>query len=315
MEPVDSSQISFEVDGVIASIQVDVGDKFSKGDVLATLDRKPFELNVESARAALSRASAQLAEKQSAYEREQRIQAEDAGATTEKAVEQAKAAYESQVQNVSYSQSRLDLAERDLANTELRGPFEGTVSARYVEPSEVAARGQHVLEVYAEAAMQVSVSIPEQIIGRVRPGLEGRATLANNPDEPYLAVVSEVGAAANSANAFPVTAVISNADGGVRPGMTAELELAFTDDNRPSGYLIPLDALLPGIEREDRHVYLYDSATSTVRKMPVNSGGIQGDRVIVTQGIGSGDVLVVAGVPFLRDGQEVKLMNTSDSSR
>lgn len=230
-------------------------------------------------------------------------------------MEQAKAAYESQVQNVSYSRARLDLAERDLSNTELRGPFDGSVSARYVEPSEVAARGQHVLEVYAEAAMQVSVSVPEQIIGRVRPGLEGRVSLANNPDEPYVAVVSEVGSAANSANAFPVTAVIGNADEGVRPGMTAELELAFSDDDRQSGYLIPLEALLPGIESQDRHVYLYDSATSTISKTPVSSSGIQGDRVIVSRGIASGDVLVVAGVPFLRDGQEVKLMNASDSSR
>ena len=90
-------------------------------------------------------------------------------------MEQAKAAYESQIQNVSYSRSRLDLAERDLMNTELRGPFDGTVSARYVEPSEVAARGQHILEVYAEAAMQVSVSVPEQMIDRVHTGDEGKS--------------------------------------------------------------------------------------------------------------------------------------------
>ena len=58
--------------------------QFKKGDVLAVLDKKPFELDVESAKATLSRAAAQLAEKKSAFEREQRIQAEDAGATTQK---------------------------------------------------------------------------------------------------------------------------------------------------------------------------------------------------------------------------------------
>ena len=51
IEPVDSSKISFEVDGVIQNMRVDVGDTFKKGDVLAVLDKKPFELNVESARA------------------------------------------------------------------------------------------------------------------------------------------------------------------------------------------------------------------------------------------------------------------------
>ena len=61
----------------------------------AVLDKQPFELNVESARAALSRAEAQYTEKETAYDRERRIQAQDPGATTQRAVDQALAAYES----------------------------------------------------------------------------------------------------------------------------------------------------------------------------------------------------------------------------
>lgn len=311
IEAVDSSQISFEVDGIVQSVNVDVGDKFKKGDILATLDRKPLELAVESAKATLSRAAAQVAEKKSAFEREQRIQAEDPGATTQKAVDQARAAYESQIQNVSFNRSQLDLAERDLRNTELHGPFDGTVAARFVEPSEVSARGQPVLEVYAEAAMQVAVSVPEQIIDRISSGLEGRVALANRPDDPYVAIVTDVGSAASTANAFPVKALIVDADERVRPGMTAELNLSFASEGGPSGYLIPMQALLPGIEREDRNVFLYDTATSTIRKTPVTTLGIQGDNVIVTEGVSPGDILVVAGVPFLADGQEVTLVNSS----
>lgn len=314
IEAVDSSKISFEVDGIIQSINADVGTQFKKGDILAVLDKKPFELNVESANATLSRAAAQLAEKESAFEREQRIQAEDPGATTQKAVDQARAAYESQIQNVSYNRSQLDLAERNLVNTELRGPFDGTVAARFVEASEVAARGQHILEVYAEGAMQVSVSVPEQIIDRVRSGVEGTVTLANRPNDPYVARVSEVGSAASTANAFPVKALIVNADETVRPGMTAELELNFVAEGQPTGYLIPLQALLPGIESEDRNVFLYDAETSTIRKTPVSTRGIQGNRVIVSKGVSPGDILVVAGVPFLADGQEVSLLKTSGSA-
>ncbi len=313
VEAVDSSKISFEVDGIIASVAVDVGDQFKKGDVLAVLDKKPFELNVESAKATLSRAAAQLAEKKSAFEREQRIQAEDAGATTQRAVDQARAAYESQIQNVSYNRSQLDLAERNLVNTELRGPFDGTVAARFVESSEVAARGQHILEVYAEAAMQISVSVPEQIIDKVKTGVQGTVTLANRPNEPYVGVVSEVGSAASSANAFPVKALIANADERVRPGMTAELELNFVAEGQPTGYLIPLQALLPGIEGDERAIFLYDVATSTIRKTAVSTRGIQGNRVIVSKGVAPGDVIVVAGVPFLADGQEVTLMKASGS--
>jgi len=315
IEPVESSQLSFEVDGIVQAVHVEVGDSFNKGDVLAHLDNQSYRLSVESAKAALSRATAQLEERQSAYERETRIQAEDPGATTQKAVDQARAAYESQVQEVTYSQARLKLAQRDLAHTELIAPYNGTVSARFVEPSEVAARGMHMLEVYAEAARQVAVSIPEQMIGDVHAGLEGQMVLNNFPDDPYVAIVSEVGSSATAANAFPVTAVINNADERVRPGMTAELLLMFSDEALQSAYLIPVQAFLPGIEKNEHYVYLFDNQSTTVRKTAVQIKGIQGDEVVVVDGLAPGDVLVVAGVPFLRDGQKVKRMPASGSSQ
>jgi len=46
-----------------------------------------------------------------------------------------------------------------------------------------------------------------------------------------------------------------------------------------------------------------------VRKTPVQGAALVGDQVIITSGIAPGDVVVVAGVPFLRDGQPVTLMN------
>ena len=314
VEPVDSSQLSFEVDGIVEAVRVDVGDRFKKGDVLAHLDNRPYKLDLASANAALSRAKAQLEEKQSAYEREQRIQVEDPGATTQKAVDQARAAYESQVQEVTYSQAKLGMAERSLADTELVAPYNGTVAARFVEPSEVAARGVHMLEVYAEAAMQVAVSIPEQMIEDVLPGLAGQVFLNNQPDSPYDAVVSEVGSSATTANAYPVKAVITNADDRVRPGMTAELRLVFADEEMQTAFLVPVHAFLPGLEKNAHYVYLLDGGSSTVRKTPVKIKGIQGDQVVVTDGITPGDVLVVAGVPFLRDSQKVKPMPVSDSN-
>ena len=277
------------------------------------LDKKPYELNLESARSASSRARAQFEEKQSAYDRERRIQAEDPGATTQKAVEQAQAAFQSQRENVSYSKAQLALARRDLANTELRAPFDGTVSVRHMETSEVAARGQHVLGIYAEGAMQVAVSIPEQLIDDVRPGIEGQVILANRPDDLYQAVVAEVGSAATSANAFPVTARISDADAWVRPGMTAQLNLFFSDADTQSAYLLPVQAIAFGVDNEDPYVFVFDAGTSTVRKRAVQGRGMRGNQAIVNEGIAPGDVIVVAGVTFLRDGQEVKLLKSSGS--
>jgi len=312
VEPLDSSSLSFEVSGLVQEVLVDGGDRFEKGQALAVLDKQQFELNVEAARAALSRAEAQNSERQSAYDRQLRMQAQDAGATTQRAIDQARASYESTRESISYSRAQLSLAKRDLQSTELRAPYAGVVSAKQVEPSEQVSRGQPVFDVFVEGAMEAAVSVPENMIGGVYIGLKGEVRLPNQPEVAYAAVVSRVGSAATSANAFPVDATILAADELVRPGMTAELTLmfAFEDDDR-SGYLVPIQAVAPGLAIDDRHIYLFDPDTSSVRKTAVQAKGLVGNQIIITAGVSPGDVVVVAGVPFLRDGQQVKLMNSS----
>ena len=304
---VDTSSISFEVAGLVQTVRVDIGDKVKKGQILATLDKESFELNVDSSRAALSRAHARFEEKKTAYEREIRIQAEDPGATSQKAVDQALAAYEGTRENVSYHQAQLDLAKRDLEKTNLRSPFTGIVSARNVEPFEEVRRGQSVLELFMEGAMEVEVKVPENLIGNVSVGLRGEVRLPNRPDHAYRAVVSYVGSAATNANAFPVKATIRDADQFVRPGMTAELSLVFRRGNGGPAYLVPIHALAPGLGKDDASVYVVDPKTSTVRRTAVEGKGVVGSQAVITKGIKPGDIVVVAGVSFLRDGQKVKL--------
>ena len=314
VKPVNTSSISFEVGGLVQKVRVDIGNKVKKGELLAVLDKKPFELNVESARAALSRARARFDEKKSAYERETRIQAQDAGATSQKAVDQALSAYESTRQDVSYNQAQLDLANRDLEKTELRAPFDAVVSVRNVEPFEEVKRGKLVLELFVEGAMEVEIKVPENLIGNVSVGLQGRLRLPNRPDKVYQAVVSDVGSAATNANAFPVKANIRNADGFVRPGMTAELSLVFPRKNREPTYLVPVHALAPGEGNEGWSIFLFDSKTSTVHRTAVEGKGAVGNQAVIRKGIAPGDVVVVAGVSFLRDGQKVKLVNPSHTA-
>ena len=314
VNPVNTSRISFEVGGLVHMVRVNIGNKIRKGQILSVLDKKPFELNVESAKAALSRAHAKFNEKKSAYEREIRIQSQDAGATSQKAVDQALAAYESTRQDVSYHRAQLDLAKRDLAKTELRAPFNGVVSTRSVEPFEEVQRGKPVLEVYVEGTMEVEIQVPENLIGKVSVGLKGEVRLPNRSGKVYQAVVSDVGSAATTANAFPVKARLRDTGDFVRPGMTAELSLFFSHDIAGHTYLVPLHALAPRAGKESWSVFLFDPNTSTVRRTAVEGKGIVGNQAVVEKGIAPGDVVVVAGVSFLRDGQKVKLMNMSPTT-
>ena len=53
---------------------------------------------------------------------------------------------------------------------------------------------------------------------------------------------------------------------------------------------------------------LFDAETSTVKKTAIEHGGIRDNNLIVEKGLEAGDILAVAGVSFLQDGQQVRLM-------
>ena len=55
-------------------------------------------------------------------------------------------------------------------------------------------------------------------------------------------------------------------------------------------------------------MFRYDEGSSTVKKRTITVGGIRDNRLVVTEGIGAGDILASAGVSYLSDGQKVKLL-------
>jgi hypothetical protein len=58
-------------------------------------------------------------------------------------------------------------------------------------------------------------------------------------------------------------------------------------------------------------VFVYDSGSSTVKKTAVQGTSVRQNDVVISGGIKSGDIVAVAGVSFLEDGQKVKLMEAS----
>jgi multidrug efflux pump subunit AcrA (membrane-fusion protein) len=92
------------------------------------------------------------------------------------------------------------------------------------------------------------------------------------------------------------------------PGMTADVALILGEAGSDISYLVPISAIAAGDAPGQGFVYVFDPQSSTVKKTEVRGRGVQDNRVFVTEGLAPGDVIAVAGVSFLRDGQKVKLM-------
>ncbi len=303
---VDSSDLSFQVGGQVASVKVDIGDRVENGQVLAVLDPEPYQLEVDAIKAELVKARDQVAESKSQYERHKRIFEQGAGAKsyldiTEYNFKAARSA-------ADFQMARLDLANRNLRKTKLLSPYDGTIALRSVQPHEEVQAGQKVFEINATGNMEVQLAVPETAIDRIHIDDAATITFSTLPGESTKGRISYIGSAAVQANAFPVKVELMGPNKKVKPGMTAEANLFIKDENREAGYLVPLQALLPAPEANRGYAYVYDPKTSTVKKTAVRSRGIEHKEAIVYEGLAAGDIIAVAGVSFLADGMKVKLM-------
>jgi len=307
VEAVDTSSISFEVAGNTREVNVNVGDRVDKGQVLATLDDKTFQLNVEAAEAEVGKAKAQLAEKETEYVRQKTLYDKDWVAKA--AYDQALAARDSVANQVSYAGSKLNLARRDLEKTVLEAPFDGVIANKFVDPFQEVARGEKVFDIYAEGAMEVVVSVPENAIGEIYLGLPAEIAFPSEQVAGQKGRVSEVGTVAGNANAFPVKVALADPPESVLPGMTADVALILGEDGGSTSYLVPVSAIAAGDEPGQGYIFVFDQGSSTVKKTAISAKGVEDNRVNITEGVAPGDVIAVAGVSFLRDGQQVTLMS------
>jgi multidrug efflux pump subunit AcrA (membrane-fusion protein) len=78
-----------------------------------------------------------------------------------------------------------------------------------------------------------------------------------------------------------------------------------------NGFLLPLSVLVPEGGKDLQRVvtvFLYDKDNSTVKKRQITVGGVRDNYLVVTDGVGVGDLVASAGVSYLVDGQKVKLL-------
>jgi len=308
VEAADSSSISFEVAGNVQEVRVDVGDKITKDQVLAKLDKRTYKLNVKAAEAEVGRAKVQLADKRNDLDRYQRINKQDPGAISQAALDNTQAAVDGAIKQVQFTKSGLKLTQRDLDKTVLRAPFDGVIANRYVDAFQEVARGQKLFDVYENTGMEVAVSIPEDAIEDISMEKKGEIQFAVIADRTYHGVVTEISKVAGTANAFPIKLTVEDADQRIRPGMTARVTFLLAGSDEKAAYMVPVSAFAHSGDTTKGYVFVYDPKTSTVKRTPVESKTVRDNSAVLSDGVKSGDIIVVAGVSFLEDGQKVKLL-------
>ncbi|MBL6598355.1 MAG: efflux RND transporter periplasmic adaptor subunit [Alphaproteobacteria bacterium] len=303
----NTSALSFAVSGTVKTVAVNLGDRVTKGQVLATLDVESFSLNVQAAKAELAAAQAELDNARAELVRQRQLF--DRGWVAKAALDRAISLAEAAEGQLDLLSSRLSLAQRDVANTRLLAPFDGVISAREVEPFAEISRGEKVLQVDSDGAFEVEISVPDSLVSRLAPGTPLVIDAPTSSACGCRGRITEIGATAGAANAVTVKGAILSGGGALLAGMAVDVGVTLAGERATEGYLVPLVSIAPGEGPARGFVFKFDAESGQVRRTAVKGVGvIDGNLVGVAGGIKPGDVIAAAGVSLLRDGQRVTLL-------
>ncbi len=311
-KPVDQTALSFAVSGTVETVSARLGDRVKKGQVLAKLDKHPFTLAVREAQAAVSKAKAVRAERQANYKR---IIALYEGDNASKAdLDGAKASFRSTRSEVKAAEAQLGLSRRDLNKTDLRAPFNGSISMRQVEPHMEVRTGNALFALDGEASgHEIRAAVPETLVIRLRVGDKPDVVFPSLGNRRVPGEITEIGSRSQTASTFPVTVKLQEAFAELLSGMSVEVAFQFIPETKAGeaiaqGLIVPIAAILVG-SQETSFVFIYDPTNSTVKKTQVTVINLRdNDLLLEPHNLKAGDIIATAGVPFLSDGQKVKLM-------
>ena len=307
--------LSFRVSGPLLEFPVNVGDQVAAGQLLAQMDPQDYISALGTVTGQLDSAKAAAKRAEADFRRINNVFKEDPGATSETALDLARAGRDTSRATVSSLTSAVKTAQAKLDYTSLQAPFSGVVVATYVENFETVVAKQPILRLLDPSSIEFVISVPENLIGYVPHVDNVVVTFDAMPGVEVPAKIKEVGREASQATrTYPVTLVMSQPEGiQILAGMagSAMVSARLPEDSALTGIEIPAPAVFSGEDPSRSYVWVIDEASKTLQRREVTVGRLSNTGILIQSGLTAGDWVVVRGANSVSEGQEVRIADYS----
>lgn len=271
---------------LVTAIRFREGARVSRGAVLVELDSA-------QARAELAAAEAAQTESRSQYHRSRELAT--ARVLSAAQLEQIEA-------TLKANEARVAAAKARLEDTIIRAPFAGRTGLRRVSLGALVTPGMVITTLDDTSTLRIDFTLPEGLLGAVRPGLAVEASSIAWPGRAFRAKVESVDSRVDPVTrSFTVRARLANGDDALKPGMLLSLHLAGPS---AAALVIPEQALVP----EQGELYVFVVKTGKAEKRRVTLRGRLPGEVVLASGLSAGEKIVTEGTLRLRPGAPVREM-------
>jgi RND family efflux transporter MFP subunit len=287
-EPNKETKVSADIQGKINSVLVDVGSQVKKGQALIQLDNSLLKLQLQTAEIQIEGLEADV-------KRYTVLAGADAiqGVQLEKTILGLKSA---KVQ-------RSTLLEQ-INKTTIVAPFNGIVTAKLTEEGAFAAPGVPLLQLTDISLLRFTINVPEQEVGDFNISQSYPLSADVYPETSLMGKVIMTGSKANIGNSFPVQFSVNNtSDLKIKSGMFGKVRLK--NDREEEHIIIPASSIV-GTNIQPQ-VYKIRNGKATLQNITI-SNRFQ-NKVLVSNGLTAGDIIITNGFINLFDGANVTISN------
>ncbi len=297
VEAEEYSKLAFKVSGPLVEMNVQEGQKVKKGTVVAAVDPLDYNLQNEANKAAWLTAKSKL-------ERNKRLLAMQAISRQE---------YEIAEADYIRTKSAYETSSNTLRDTKLRAPFDGFVETRYVENYQKVQSGEPIIKLVNPDKLEIGFILPEINVNLTREKIRIEVEFDTYKGQWFKAEVKEFVDASPDGSGIPVRLAIvdpafSRERINIYPGFSCKVRLNI-DNSLGEGFAIPMSAIFKDTKTGETSVWLYYETSETVTRQPIKVEQVFGtDYVHVVSGLNADNVIVVAGVNYVTEGQKVSLV-------
>jgi RND family efflux transporter MFP subunit len=288
-------KVGSRVPGKVVELPVNVGQKVSKGQVIARLEQEDLEAKVRLKEAALAEAVAERERLRKDLDRDIHL----AGTNTISAqrFDSTTAQYHVAKARVDKAKAELDIAKTELAYATLTAPINGTVASVNTIQGETVTTGLNAptfMKIIDLSRLEVWAYVDENDIGNVRTGQEAVFTVASYPGAEFRGKVTSIYPSAtiqDNVVYYITTVSVDNRDEKLRPDMTADVRVYL--DQRKGVLTVPNRAL----HREGGKKFVYCLDNGALQKRDVKTGWKSSSYTEVLEGLTERDLVLIGRVP------------------
>ncbi|HSZ62932.1 MAG TPA: efflux RND transporter periplasmic adaptor subunit [Terriglobales bacterium] len=297
-----------QVGGRIVERHFQDGDNLSKDELLFVIDPRPYQAQVDAAKATLAQAKAALDLAKIQFARDEEVIGEHA--ISKQDYDTKKNAVDVDQALVESAEAALETARLNLEYCYIRSPINGRAGARLVDVGNVVqANTTSLLSIQRLDPIYANFTITESDLPTVQKqmssgSLKAAVRLPSDPESAarFGRVEFLDNSVQNGSGTVSLRATVANADRHFWPGQFVDVKLVLSTEK--AAVLIPNQAAQ--ISQQGPFVYVV-KPDDTAELRPVKLGQRQGDHVVVTEGVAANERIVLAGQMLVRPGGKVRV--------